>query len=359
MIERERVPVWSGGRAIIAAPLKIAAVTGTRPEGYDDEAFTAEATRSILAGFSRFQMAERVALHRSDRSFYMDFNPWCGEDETLFLSVELYSPFHCRKPVHRNAPNPLVGPWTERDRLFKEAAAALEEAVARCTGDPDGGDGLDPVDDSIAVVSWESLGLALAARREGAGAAVKSGPLSRAWTLDTDSTEGSSLVFHFPAPLDGYVGEVGKVTGSLELAEGYFLSGSRGWFEADPASVTMGESDLDDALRGTSYLDVKRFPASRFTIRSVSCDGMAIQFGTGTRAALEGTFEMKGVSIPLALTAEFEPRESVEGETRLVMDGTFTIPLEPFDLEGPDGPPEASQSLMFALRFVHVPATEP
>ena len=38
---------------------------------------------------------------------------------------------------------PLVGPWTERSRLFAEAASIMEAAVERAIRDPLQGDGFD------------------------------------------------------------------------------------------------------------------------------------------------------------------------------------------------------------------------
>ena len=158
---RRAVPVMRAGRARIAAPLKIASVDGHRPDGFDRAEFETQARGAIATGFKKFRATDRVELRRSDRMFYMDFYPWLSQSGELYLSLRLYSQFHCKKPIFSTDDAPLRGPWSQREQLFAQAAARLEAAVLSLTGDPDVGDAFDPIPASRPVISWEQLGLAL------------------------------------------------------------------------------------------------------------------------------------------------------------------------------------------------------
>jgi len=155
--------------------------------------------------------------------------------------------------------------------------------------------------------------------------------------------------------LEGYAGELGRVKGVLHLGEGLFASGTNGTFEADPSSVTMGEPDLDEALRGSTFLHIAKHSIATFVIQRAEGDGNPIAVGVGTPTQFEGLFTMKGVSIPLSFTAVLTPTISKDGEPRLKASGNFKISLAAFDIEGPDGPPESSNSLEFQFDFVLTP----
>jgi len=357
-LRKEHVAVRNLGRATIVAPLKIAAVTGTPPEDYNHEQFVVESRQSIFRGFSAFTPAGKVELDRADRMFYMDLYPWCADDGTLYLSVKLFSQFHCKKPIFTTEGKPLTGPWKERDRLYREAAALLEEAVEQQIAMSTIGDGFDTVPVSTPVVTWESLGLSLPPAPSGSGPATKDAPkLARHWVVAKPDASAPPLIqFGFPAPLDMYSGEVKRVTGKLTLDEKLLLGSATGFFEADPTSVTMGETDLDDALRGSLFLHVEKYPTSRFTIQSVAADDSAIAYGQATTATLTGKFELKGVHVPLSVRATFEPIIDDGGNPRLLMQGAFSINLRDFKIEEADGPEPANHTLNFNVHFVLEPA---
>jgi hypothetical protein len=83
---REHIPIWKNGRIRVWAPLKVSAVRGTPPEGYDHAVFVSEALKSIGEGFNNFRIEPVAELGRADRGFYMDFYPWLSQGGTLYLS---------------------------------------------------------------------------------------------------------------------------------------------------------------------------------------------------------------------------------------------------------------------------------
>ncbi len=111
-----------------------------------------------------------------------------------------------------------------------------------------------------------------------------------------------------------------------------------------------------DALRGSVFLNVEDFPLSRFVIESISADDEPIAFGTVTPATMVGTFELKGVRIPLSVPTMFEPVVDDQGQPQLLMNGSFSIDLRTFKIEGADGPAPAKHTLQFDVNFALTPA---
>jgi polyisoprenoid-binding protein YceI len=359
-LQRNDIPIWRLGRTRIWSPLKVSGVTGAPPSDYDQAEFVSEAIRSITRGFSKYRMDATAELGRSDRGFYMDFYPWRSQDGSIYLSLALFSQFHCKEPVYHTGKQPLVGPWEQRDRLFREAAAVLEAAVSRCIQDPQGGDGFDPIPSDAPEIDWNALGFPLPAKlSEKTEQAAPDVALTSLWFLEKPGLGDPPMIqFHFPAPLDNYAGEVKDGTGELQLPEDLQLAGSQGFIEIDTRSaVTMGDPALDEAIRGSMILYVKKYPTARFEIESISSDGQPIDYGRLTPAQVRGILTLKGKSMPLAAIMEAEPVIADDGLPRLLLRGAFTINLMDFDIEGADGPAPARHTLMFDVNFKLKPGT--
>lgn len=353
---RRDIPVWQLERARLWAPLKVAAVTGFPPENYDHEAFVGEALAGIREGFQHFRFQESALLGRADRGFYMDFYPWLSEDGTLFLSLALYSQFHCKEPIFEKKKLPLTGPWQSRNFLFREAARIMEEEVVRQISDPESGDSFTPVAADTPQVSWQSIALSLPPEPPRSSAApVRDMTIPADWVLEPAGPEDPPmLLFRFPAPLDQYAGEVTAATGELHLPEGPTLSGARGFVEVDTrSSVTMGNAVLDEAIRGTIMLHSRKYPTAKFTIGSIHDDGVPLKYGRLTPAGIRGQFRLKGTTVPLTAAAEFEPIVGRDGFPRLLVRGRFRIDLRVFDIEGADGPAPARNTLIFDISLTY------
>lgn len=348
---RRAIDVFRDGRALVGAPLKIAPVTGSQPKGYEHERFVAEARRAIEEGFTRLKRSESVSLGRGDRLFYMDCYPWRSEGGDLYVSVALYSQFHCKKPVFTRMKDPIVGRWAERDRVFARAGAVLESALLAALADDGTGDGFDAVPSEVAEVTWESLGLGLPASPAKVRAAVAGRISGRAWVVEARKDAIPQVEFRFPAPLDAYAGEALSVGGRIVLGEDLRLAGTRGSFEVQTDSVTMGGDDIDKAIHGAVFLDVARYPTSTFVIESAQSGDGPVAFGRVVNGTLRGVFTMKGVGVPLTVRTSLEAVVDEKGRTRLLMDAGFEIPLSPFGMEGPDGPRPEKETLVFDVRL--------
>jgi polyisoprenoid-binding protein YceI len=359
---REQIPVWTLGRERIWAPLKVAAVTGTPPAGYDDGTFKKEALKAIAQGFNHFQVERQALLGRADRGFYMDFYPWRADDGTLFLSLALYSQFHCKEPIFEKKQNPLTGPWEQRQALFSQAAALMEKQIAIHIKQPDNGDAFAVVAADVPILSWEQAGYPLPpVRPQQAIVNAAAARLTSNWILAASDPDAPPMIqFRFAAPLDNYAGEVKTGRGTLRLDQTLVLEGAEGHIEIDTQSaITMGDPVLDEAIQGSLLLGARNHPQSRFTIESLSSDGRPIVFGQLSPAQITGIFQLKGKSMPLAAPAEFEPVIGADGRPRLIVRTAFGIDLRDFDIEGADGPEPARHTLFFDVNLQFAPKPKP
>jgi polyisoprenoid-binding protein YceI len=349
---RKNIPVWQEGRTRVWAPLKVAAVTGTPPKDYNNEIFVAEALKNVKKGFKRFRIEEAADLGRTDRGFYMDFNPWLSRGGTLYLTLVLFSQFDCKAPVFQKK---MSGPWQDYRNLFQQAAAVMEDTVARIIQDPESGDSFDPVGKSTPQKSWESIGLSLPPTPKEKTAALNvSAEIPQNWILAKSGPDDPPMIqFRFPAPLDNYAGEVKSANGEFSLSKNLMLDSANGFIEIDTHSaITMGDPILDEAIRGSMLLHTKNFPAAGFVVENITGDGLPLAYGRLSPAAVTGIFTLKGKNIPLSAKAEFEPVLDEDGKPRLLIRGAFKIDLRVFNIEGADGPAPARHILLLDLNFI-------
>jgi polyisoprenoid-binding protein YceI len=282
----------------------------------------------------------------------MDFNPWLSSDGTLYLSLVLFSQFDCKAPVFQKK---MIGPWQDFRILFQQAAAIMENTVARIIRDPESGDSFDPVVANTPQTSWESIGFSLppAPKEKTAGLNV-SAEIPQHWIITkSDPDDPPKIQFRFPAPLDNYAGEVKSAKGEFSLSKNLKLDGARGFIEIDtPTAITMGEPLLDEAIRGSMLLDTKNFPTAGFVVENISGDGLPLAYGRLSPATVTGIFTLKGKKIPLSSRTEFEPVLGEDGKPRLLIRGTFKIDLRVFNIEGADGPAPARHILLFDFNFI-------
>ena len=342
---REDVLLRKEGRTLLAAPIKVVPVEGHPPRDYNHQHFVDQARKAVADGTTGFTLASGITQQRTDRAFYMDFYPWRSRWGKLNLSVALFSQFNCDIPVYKEPGETFTGSWTNRDEVFKQAAAAMAEAINREMTSPSNGDGFDPLGEGVPVVSWEQLGLSLPKAKPEQDVQATQTSVDGKWKLQKAKPDAPPRIqFRFPAPLDNYFGEVKEVQSELDFGDSGDLSDLKGWFEADSKSVTMGEAELDHSIRGAAFLHISKHPTVRFDIDSSS----DIEPSTVT---VNGNLQMKEIVLPLEAELVFESKPGSDGNETLALRGTFTLPLTPFNMEGPDGPADAKDKLLFDLNL--------
>lgn len=350
------IPVQKRGKMQIWSPVKISPLSGTLPAAYDEDLFIALSRKAVYQGFEKFHVEKQSAFGRCDRGFYMDFYPWCAGDGTLYLSLALFSQFHCKEPVFRLAGENLKGSWNDRFELFEKAAVLMEKAVETAAGNPLNGDGFDPVSGATPVSDWKQLGYTLpeppVKKTISSDADIV---LPGSWSIPPRHPEGLAAVqFRFPAPLDNYLGEAQKLSGFVSFPKDNAIAGMTGVVFVDTLSITMGESDLDTAIKGALFLDSATYPRASFQIKKVT-NNDSLEFGRLAIATIEGVFQLKEEERSLSLPITLEPVIDDFGKPSLIITGSFSIDLRDFDIEGATGPEPEKYILLFDLNLALTP----
>ncbi len=362
-IERSDVGSLSMGRASIATPLKVTDLSGSIGEDFDQASFRTEASNHVRSGWSQLTPVARVL---ADRSFYFDVYPWKGDDNSLWISLAVYSQFHCKTPVWvvADADKPH-GSWKDRREIFTQAGVQLEKALLRLIETDRGGDAFSPVSSNARAPTWNDAGLPLPPAPENHKQAVPTDiELPFQWIVAPQrSDDPPRLLFHLAEPLQSYVGEAEGLSGSLTLPDADSsqqrpLEGAQGTVIVSTRTVTMGEADLDEAVASSLILHASRFPEARFVVKEVEAQD-PIAWGHVTPAQFSGTFTMRGVSAPLVVTVELEPTLDEVGQPAIFARGWFTLRLaKPFGIVALDEPQPAADTLLFDVTLRLIPAPE-
>ena len=348
---RNDVAVLADGRARVVSPIKVTALAGDVPPTSAGSAavLLAESRRSIVSGFERYSLRDEIQLGPSDRAFYMDFHPYF-DDGTLYVSTALFSQWNCIEPVFTRFDDPISGPWEERQLVFARAARQLEDEVLRQMRESKIGDGFSPVSSTVAQISWQDLGLPLPVASAADQQALATGiEMPTRWRAEAADAAGPRLIFRFPSPLERYSGEVPQLDAALDVSGGW--DKASGWIEAETASVTMGETSLDQAIR-SKMIKADTFPQARFELGAFQGAEEPLAFGRVTQLVAEGTFKMMGKAVPLQVKAQLEPIVGADGQPRLQVRAGFNLRLsDPFGVQGPDGPAPANDTLVFHLNL--------
>jgi polyisoprenoid-binding protein YceI len=356
-LKRKNLPVWNLPKANVACPIKITELTGSKPALFKAETFSEKMRAALAGGFKTFKMQEQVALTKSDRMFYMDFYPHRSDDGRFYLGVALFSQFHCHEPIYKKTDEPFAGNWDQRKMVFQSAAAELESQVKKFVTSSKIGDGFDPLAAGSKPTTWDKLGLSLPAKPENASpSATANIQLGPHWTVDPQSQQKRPAVqFAFPSPLEAYSGEATELTGTLNFGKALHFKKASGKFVVPVTSVTMGESDLDMEIH-TSMLNGSKHPESDFIFSRIVSDQDKLAFGQVIAAKLPGRFTMKGITIDLTVPVSIEAFIGEDAAPRISITGAWSIHLaDPYGLTGPDGPPEASDTLIYHCHIILKP----
>lgn len=132
------------------------------------------------------------------------------------------------------------------------------------------------------------------------------GSVTRTWNGLTIPTAGSYLLDPAHKRV-GFVarhmmvskvrGEFAEAVATITVDEDPLRSGVTATIQA--ASITTGQADRDNHLRGGDFLDVEKYPTLEFRSTGISSH-------SGTEFVLAGELTIKGVTRPVDLAVEFE-----------------------------------------------------
>ena len=356
--EKHDVMVWSYEQSTVVTPVKITPLAGKVPADFDQEAFRKEALAALDEGMKNYRFMEHFEARRTHRLMYAAFYPYRSKDGKFYVSMEVYSQFNCVDPVYKQFSEPVSGSFKKWEKVFTQAGALVEKQIIAQLNNPERGDGLQPIGRNVQTKSFDDLGYPLPPAPAGAGnqTAVDM-KMPQKWIMDGPiATDVPLINFNFPAPLDYYAGEITRMNGQLILGKDAQISSSVASFAARLESMTMGDENLD--LHVNEMISLLKYPKSTFTFNSISVvDQPQLNFGTMTQIIVEGMLDFKGLAVPVNVTSQIEPILNEAGQPRLQVYAFFKMPLkEHWDIDGPDGPDEASNFLDFNINFLMQPS---
>lgn len=351
------VLTWEAGRARVHIIPKITAVKGAGEGKTDSEAYTTQGLKLLAKGMKRFEYRDSAAASFFDHYIYLDVHPY----RNIFseaLTYALFSRYDCMTPNVAQYDSAWSGPRLFRKKLWQALGAELEVQMLSMISDSTLGDAVHILPTTHARGDWETWGLALPDTDEETNGdlAVMNGDLPVDWVYDGSFGNLPALQFRFPPPIAHYTGEVKEIEGSMRLGATSGLKGGEGMFKVETASVTMGLSDLDAAIRD-KMIKAADYPSASFVFEKVEGDEQGLTFGEINRYMVHGSFVLMGQEVTLKAPTQAELILNAEGKIRLAVTSSFRLTglWENFSVEGPPGPKVASNQMLFDLHFLMKP----
>jgi polyisoprenoid-binding protein YceI len=172
--------------------------------------------------------------------------------------------------------------------------------------------------------------------------------------------ETAVVSFTFPEPLSDYKGEAKEVGGELTIAESMDAATLRGFIEVKTASVTLGESGIDENAHSAMFMNVEKYPVSRFTITSVeAAEGASLLGAEKVDVKMHGDFSLKGHTIPIVVPTTLAVRRAAYGGVgAITLGASWEINiLKPFEIPGPSTG-EAAERVVFKADLVVEPGQQ-
>jgi YceI-like domain len=355
--EKHDVLVWQHERMRVFSPIKFTPLDGVIPPGFDQAAFHREALAALAKGANSATLQALFSAQRNDRAMYLALYPYHGTDGKFFLSAEMYAQFNCIEPIMKRFDNPFEGTFNAWQKVVVEAGAALQAEVAKQLASTTRGDGLLPVPTKTPTKSWEDLGLHLPKAPSGVvDVAANNILIVQDWEYAGPVEPGSPVLsFSFLAPLDNYAGEIKTLFGTLKFGDGPTIDNTVGKFGIETSSLTMGDAGLDSHVK--EMIAMAEHPQAFFTfLKVMSLEQPKIAFGAVTQFVAQGQLDFMGVQAPVDVTTQLEPVLDEQGAVRISVSASFSLHLkDKYNLDGPDGPMPAKDTMQFFLNFLLKP----
>lgn len=339
------------GRAKIVYPIKISTVTGGKPKDYDDSKFKLEMKRIIIKSLKSIKLKKKVSLQPLDKRFYFDFYPWVSDKGVLYLSGKIFSQHHCKKFIWTTGKTPFVSSWKNRKKSFQSLAKKMYSELNVILAKDTIGDSFDVVSKKNSSKSWGQLNIKLPELKNNHKKNIKIGiPLH--WEIKGKLGKNSRAQFSIAPPNDNYSGLIRKMNGAFSFGKGGQIALSKGWFEADMLSITMGDSDLDDSLLEEDMFHTSKFAASKIVFSPISSSEIGkLKFGEESQVKTKGLFVFKGIKETMMVDLSFEPTIDHNGAVKLFLKAQFEIELTKYAMVGAPGKHDKRNVVQFFIRI--------
>lgn len=276
------------------------------------------------------------------RKYYFDFHPFV-DGKKVYISVEVYSEFHCKKPIYRSE-TPLVA---KVDALADLVLSAKREALHAMFQNIDHGkygDAHQVVLENNSVLTPESLGIKRDAYQNTSQAPFPA-QLPDNWVFER-AINPKTPIIQFGIPNTIYIGEISELSADLNL------STMQGHATALQSTLFMGDDGLDASVQ--ERIMTKQFPSSTMRLNKVVKEpNTPINSYKTYEYLLMGELSFVGKTIDEEVLLNITPFMDEDNELKLYCNAEFKILLNrQFGIESGVGDSVEEDTVEFYLNFV-------
>jgi len=351
-LDKRNILIHQVGKMQVGSEIKITPVQFANELAYNNSQFLNSAKKGIENGLNLFQREVLGEFVKTDRIFYLDFHPYYVQQDSLILSVELYSQFSCIDPIYKSVDLKFKGSNTEL--VFQKAATFLQNEIIQSLKSSTIGDAYHPVSIDNTVKEISELNIPSPKTTITQYASVdRNQPLPKAWQFKSAiNPKLPILQFNFQEPLNRYAGEIKSLDGNIALNEkAQLLSGS---FEALMQSLTMGEESFDKKVL-KEYIKAKSNPKSKFQVLQV-INNEPLQWLKSNSLTIKGSMNLLKTSLPITVIVNLLPYIDKDNNEVLLVQANWSMNItDGWNIKGPDGPDPANKTLDFSLNILMEP----
>ena len=300
------------------------------------EAFHNEVIKGIEQGLSTFNYKKSHTFVEQSKLYYINIYPYLADNNTYYLSYELFSQHSCITPIYSQTEIPFSAKGVKNTAQL--VAEDIEKRFNVWLANTTMHDGLWIVDEKkVNRKSWEQLGYQLQPKEK---ASVITGTVKHG-RYSAITGKAPAVSFSFLPPASQYAGIIQEVTGDLQVSKEKI----QGILNVRLKSLDMGDESLNEAVL-SEQINVDQFSQAQIKI-----DSKLESIPYNELVPISGTLTFLGIERPVLFETQFIPI-NIKEETYLIRASTqFSIKNDE-SLHKPDGPSPEVETIQIATNLL-------
>ncbi len=294
--------------------IKVTSLEGLKT--IEDESVKQFITKGLKSSFKSFEFKKSHQFKNWNKQFFLNIYPYQSEDETFYLSYEVFSQNNCHKPILTLSENPI----TAKNLITggEKIAHKIESIWDAILEDTLHQDGLFIIPKPKTNRTWESLGYNFNS--------IESSTKKTSTQLSQGSFQLEKerlIIFTFAPPADAYSGVISNFDGEFKFDNGQLT----GEFITQLKSLDSGDEDLNYSIIEEQF-NTSIHPTSKLTF-----DTKINQLNYNEPIAIPAKIDFLGKSQEVELQVVFN---SGDNNINFWVNCDFTLNISSFEtLEKP------------------------
>lgn len=296
VVTRKSGYFWQTGKANIQLNLKVTDLSGgVIKSDIEMEKFKISTLESIKAGLVKVQK-NTVNFSATDKSFYVDFNPW-SNGSNFVIHIVIYSSNHCKIPVFEKK---VYGDWNDKNKFLLSIGKKVEKGLKKSILTSGVGDSFLPIPNPISQICWEAFGLGIPKKKPSSKdllSTVARGGYSLNPQVSKELNLNSILSFSFVNE-NSYKGIIKDFQSSanLSVVEEKLLFETS--IKANGDSLVLN-NDEEASNAAKSKIDTENHPISEYKISNINLPDQGIKYFEPLDSSGEVDFTLKGKKVKI------------------------------------------------------------